>query len=130
MHYLVAHLEGEAGNVTRHLNILGENFKIAMRILEDRYKNKEIIAEALMKRIIRMNDTINSIESPLKTLLTIKEVTTVKRKKDKIFEEIDPWLVNSISQRFSKEMKVVFNQNVKEKEKHSIRKLIKFLEHQ
>jgi hypothetical protein len=49
---------------------------------------------------------------------------------DKIYKERDPWLVYSVSQRFSKELKVIIHQKVKEKEMHGMRKLIEFLVHQ
>jgi hypothetical protein len=42
-----------------HVNINGENFKISMKMLENRYENIEIIAEALMKRRFGMKDTMS-----------------------------------------------------------------------
>jgi Protein of unknown function (DUF1759) len=118
MHYLVAHLEGEASKFVGHLNITGENFFTAMKVLKDRYENKEIIAEALRKRIFDMNDTLRrNSESPEKTLLTIEEVTIAIGKADTIFENQVPWLVYSVSWRFSEEMKVISLHCVKEKGK-------------
>lgn len=69
LHYLKAHLSGEAEQLLRHVPISEENYDEAWALLNRRYNNQKYLSNCLFKRLIGQGSITGGSSKALKDLL-------------------------------------------------------------
>ena len=69
LHYLKTSITGEAASLLKHIQVTGANYVQAWETLNQRYDNRRIIVNALLKRLFYQKKCTNQTAAQLKSLL-------------------------------------------------------------
>ncbi|CAK1583774.1 unnamed protein product [Parnassius mnemosyne] len=69
LHYLKGYLTGEAEKLLRHIPITNENYEQCWKILQDRYDNKQFLANCILKKFFSQRNVTTESATAIKELL-------------------------------------------------------------
>lgn len=129
MYYLTGSLVGEPKSLIQHLSITGDNYSIAIDLLNSRYNNKRLLADRLLRNLLSVANVGSKNLNGLKLFLnTLSESTKAL---EKMNFPIDSWsyLLFYINyQKLDSNMRKHFEDKVADKDLPTFADLIKFLE--
>jgi hypothetical protein len=129
MYYLTGSLVGEPKSLIQHLSITGDNYSVAIDLLNSRYNNKRLLADRLLRNLLSVANVGSKNLSGLKLFLnTLSESTKAL---EKMNFPVDSWsyLLFYINfQKLDSNMRKHFEDKVADKDLPTFADLIKFLE--
>ncbi|XP_063827477.1 uncharacterized protein LOC135076893 [Ostrinia nubilalis] len=113
LHYLKTSVSGEAEMLLRNIQITGRNYTQAWNILKERFGNKRIIVNSILKRLFAQKKVISQSASQMKTLLdtTAECITSLNNFKIKT-DSWDPVIVFLVGQKLDTESLKEWEQQV------------------
>ncbi|XP_047996324.1 uncharacterized protein LOC125234163 [Leguminivora glycinivorella] len=129
MYYLAGSLLGEPKTLTQHLSVTGDNFSVAIDLLNARYNNKRLLADRLLHNLLSAPHVTSKGVTGLKMFLnTLIENTKALEKME---FPVDSWCYLLFYINFQKldgNLKKHFEDKHADKELPTFADLIKFLE--
>ncbi|XP_063384362.1 uncharacterized protein LOC134670465 [Cydia fagiglandana] len=129
MYYLAGSLLGEPKSLIQHLSVIGDNYSVAIDLLNARYNNKRLLADRLLHNLLSAPHVTTKGASGLKMFLnTLIENTKAL---EKMQFPVDSWCYLLFYINFQKldgNLKKHFEDKHADKELPTFSDLIKFLE--
>ncbi|XP_055390588.1 uncharacterized protein LOC129619370 [Condylostylus longicornis] len=131
MYYLNSNLMGEPLKLIGHLAISEANYKVAWKILEDRYDNARLLISTILDKFINQPSLVAGSARSLKSMFdTTKEcILLLKNVKVIKSDSWDPILLHILYKKLDKDTHTIYEQTLKSpRQIQSLDEFMKFLE--
>ncbi|XP_048007652.1 uncharacterized protein LOC125242762 [Leguminivora glycinivorella] len=104
LHYLKSSIAGEAAALLKHVTITEQNYELAWETLKQRYGNKRLIVNSLLKRLFNQKKSTTQTSSQIKNVLdtTTQCLNDLQNLQVKV-NEWDPFIIYLVVNRLDNE---------------------------
>ncbi|XP_027849396.2 uncharacterized protein LOC114128975 [Aphis gossypii] len=126
--YLKSYLEGEPLNLINNLMLSNDNYFLALKILNNRYSNRRVIAESHFKQLWEMKKAVFNDEKSIRQMLNhISESTGALKNLNYATDLWDPILLHLFQQKLDGQLRAQWELLVDTNEDPSVTEFLTFL---